>query len=570
MKNHLIYYLFIALSIIVNSCSADLRDEYSKFSVKLAEVTAITTPTTDSTPDYTFSSTESGAITYGGSCSSSTTIAVSGNNTITLNSLNDGTYADCTITVSEKMKTKKSETTLSGSITITSFTVSSSNDTTDNDTSTSDTTEPTLAEVTAIITTTVTTPDYTFSSDEAGTISYGGSCSSSTTSAISGNNTITLVSLSIGTYSDCTITVTDAAENVSSTLTLSSFNVVEQMGGSMQGLELSLSKVVTRFAGTAGTSGSSNGTGTAASFQNPVGITTDGTNLYVADARNHMIRKIVISTGVVTTVAGSTDNGSTNGTGTAASLNQPIGITTDGTNLYVVDGANHLIRKIVISTRVVSTVAGTGSSGSADGTGTLASFNNPVGITTDTDGTNLYVADTDNHIIRKIVIATGVVTTFAGKGSAGYFNSTGTNASFNTPRGITTDGTNLYVADAQNHLIRQIVIDNGTVTTLAGKIVAGTGTSGSSNGTGTSASFNEPSGITTDGTNLYVGDGENHLIRQIVISTGVVTTVAGTGSSGSVDGTGTGASFSQPYAVTTDGTDLYVSEFTNHLIRKIE
>ena len=561
MKNHLIYYLFIALSIIVNSCSADLRDEYSKFSVKLAEVTAITTPTTDSTPDYTFSSTDSGAITYGGSCSSSTTIAVSGNNTITLNSLSNGTYADCTITVSEKMRTKKSETTLSGSITITSFTVSSSNDTT-----TSDTTEPTIAEVTAVTTpTNDSTPDYTFSSDETGTITYGGDCSSSTTSANSGNNTITLVSLSTGrSYSNCTITVTDTAGNISNTLSLSSFFVAELMGGSMQGLELSLSKVVTRFAGTAGTSGSSNGTGTAASLNMPVGITTDGTNLYVADRANHLIRKIVISTGVVTTVAGTGSSGSVDGTGTGASLNEPIGITTDGTNLYVVDGANHLIRKIVISTRVVTKVAGTGSSGSADGTGTAASFNSPVGITT--DGTNLYVADYANEIIRKIVIATGVVTTVAGTAlNQGNKNDTGADAEFNGPRGITTDGTNLYVADAVNHLIRKIVISTGVVST-----VAGTGSSGSSNGTGTSASFNEPSGITTDGTNLYVGDGENHLIRQIVISTGVVTTVAGTGSSGSVDGTGTGASFSQPYAVTTDGTDLYVSEFTNHLIRKIE
>jgi hypothetical protein len=564
MKNHLIYYLFIALSIIVNSCSADLRDEYSKFSVKLAEVTTITTPTTDSTPDYTFSSTDSGAITYGGSCSSSTTIAVSGNNTITLNSLNDGTYADCTITVSEKMKTKKSETTLSGSITITSFTVSSSNDTTDNDTSTSDTTEPTIAEVTAVTTpTNDSTPDYTFSSDETGTITYGGSCSSSTTTTITGNNTITLVSLSTGTYSDCTITVTDTAGNISNTLSLSSFFVAELMGGSMQGLELSLSKVVTKFAGT-GSSGSADGTRTAASFQNPVGITTDGTNLYVADARNHLIRKIVISTGVVTTVAGTGSSGSVDGTGTGASLNLPIGITVDETNLYVVEQDNYMIRQIVISTGVVTKVAGTGSSGSADGTGTSASFNKPVGITT--DGTNLYVGDTDNNLIRKIVISTGVVTTLAGTGSSGSVNATGTSASFNTPRGITTDGTNLYVADALNHLIRQIVISTGVVTTLAGTA----GTSGSSNGTGTSASFYQPSGITTDGTNLYVGDGENHLIRQIVISTGVVTTLAGTGSSGSVDGTGTGASFSRPYAVTTDGTDLYVSEYDNYLIRKIE
>ncbi len=125
MKNYLIYYLLITLSIIVNSCSEGFKEEYSKFYIVLKEVTAITTPTTDTTPSYTFSSNESGTITYGGSCSSSTTIAISGNNTITLNTLSVGTYADCTITVSKTIFTEKSEKKLSGSLTITSFTVSS-------------------------------------------------------------------------------------------------------------------------------------------------------------------------------------------------------------------------------------------------------------------------------------------------------------------------------------------------------------------------------------------------------------------------------------------------------------
>ena len=118
MKNYLIYYVFITLSIIVNSCSEGFKEEYSKFYIVLKEVTAITTPTTDTTPDYTFSSNESGAITYGGSCSSSTTIATTGNNSITLSPLSDGTYADCTITVSKTISTEKSEKKLSGSITI--------------------------------------------------------------------------------------------------------------------------------------------------------------------------------------------------------------------------------------------------------------------------------------------------------------------------------------------------------------------------------------------------------------------------------------------------------------------
>ena len=128
MKNYLLYYLLISLSIIVNSCTEGFKEEYSKINIVLAEVTAITTPTTNTTPVYTFSSTDSGAITYGGSCSSSTTSAISGNNTITLSSLSDGTYADCTITVTKTITNENSETNLSNSLTITSFTVSSADD----------------------------------------------------------------------------------------------------------------------------------------------------------------------------------------------------------------------------------------------------------------------------------------------------------------------------------------------------------------------------------------------------------------------------------------------------------
>ena len=212
MKNFLIYYVFITLSIIVNSCSSGYTDEFSKITLVLKEVTEITTPTNDTTPDYTFSSTESGAITYGGSCSSSTTSAISGNNTITLSSLSDGTYADCTITVTKIIKNENSESNSSGSLTMTSFTV--------------DSTAPTISEVTAVTTpTTDKTPDYTFSSTEAGTITYGGFCSSSTTSATTDNNTITFSTLDNGTYSNCTITVTDSAVNVSNTLAITDFSV---------------------------------------------------------------------------------------------------------------------------------------------------------------------------------------------------------------------------------------------------------------------------------------------------------------------------------------------------------
>ena len=130
-----------------------------------------------------------------------------------------------------------------------------------------------------------------------------------------------------------------------------------------------------------------------------------------------------------------------------------------------------------------------------------------------------------------------------------------------------TDGTNLYVTDYKYNLIHKVVISRGVVTTLAG---TGSSDSAIGTGTGTAASFNGPAGLSSDGTNLYVGEYSNHLIRKIVISTGVVTMIAGTGSSGSTNGTGTAASFIGPAGLTTDGTSLYVSEYTNNLIRQID
>jgi len=205
MKNFLIYCLFITLSIIVNSCEEGYKDESTQYSLVLEEVTPVPSLTTDSTPNYTFSSNIGGNITYGGSCSSSTTTVIQGNNTITLDSLSDGTYSDCTITVDT------TNSWLINSLTMSSFTI--------------DTTAETLLEVTAVTTpTNDNTPNYTFSTNEAGTITYGGSCSSSATSAFSGDNTITFNSLSDGTYSDCTITVTTSSAN-SITMSISSFRI---------------------------------------------------------------------------------------------------------------------------------------------------------------------------------------------------------------------------------------------------------------------------------------------------------------------------------------------------------
>ena len=220
------------------------------------------------------------------------------------------------------------------------------------------------------------------------------------------------------------------------------------MGGAIQGTPLSLTGEVNTLVGAATSSGSADGTGAAARFSYPNGIATDGTNLFVADTNNQTIRKVVIATGEVTTLAGTAGTyGSTDNTGAAARFNGPRGITTDGTNLFVADTNNQTIRKVVIATGVVTTLAGTaGSSGSTDNTGAVARFNYPTGIAT--DGTNLFVADANNQTIRKVVIATGEVTTIAGKaGYTGSTDNTGAAARFNYPNGLTTDGTNLYVGD---------------------------------------------------------------------------------------------------------------------------
>jgi len=275
--------------------------------------------------------------------------------------------------------------------------------------------------------------------------------------------------------------------------------------------------IVTTLAGTT-THGSANGTGTAASFYQPQGIAVDSSgNVYVGDSFNHLVRKITPS-GVVTTLAGSGVQGSANGTGTAASFKYPGGIAVDSSGtLFVADTNNHQIRKITPA-GVVTTLAGSGLQGSANGTGIAASFYQPTYLALDPSG-NLYVSDTSNHLIRKVTPA-GVVTTVAGSGVQGSANGTGTSASFYQPKGIAVDFLgNVYVADSSNHLIRKIA-PGGVVTTLAGS-----SSYGSANGVGTAASFYFPQDLAVDFSgNVYVADGSNRMIRKIT-STGVVTTL---------------------------------------------
>lgn len=254
-------------------------------------------------------------------------------------------------------------------------------------------------------------------------------------------------------------------------------------------------------------------TGLAAKFKNPVGITIDPqNNLYVADAGNHRIRKIT-SAGVVTTFAGSGVLGSGNNatTPTLAQFNTPKGITRDASgNLYVADAGNHIIRKIS-SANAVTTLAGS-TSGWADGVGTLARFNNPTGIAVDAQG-NLYVADSGNNRIRKFTASSGAVSSPAGTGARGFNDAQGNAATFDGPFGIMLDAAgNLYVGDGNNNCLRKIDASS-MVARFAGTRAANPFTDGYAL---TKATFKNPAGIVIDGqSNFYVADAGNNRIRKI-------------------------------------------------------
>ena len=353
-------------------------------------------------------------------------------------------------------------------------------------------------------------------------------------------------------------------------------------GGALQGASLAQSGNVITFAGSStGWSGLVNGIGTAAKFNLPNGLTTDGSNVFVADYLNNVIRKVDPTTQAVSVFAGSPTglSGSANGVGTAATFFRPYDITSDGTSLYVTEFNNCMIRKIDIATATVSTFAGTGTcvSPSVDGTGTGASFDSPQGITT--DGTSLFV--TENTVVRRIDIATKVVSKFAGSTGVvvGHVDATGPAARFNNLEGITTDGTSLFVTDQYYQDIRKIDIATASVSSLAGNYIT-PNTTADVNGTGVGAQFNLPMGITTDGTNLYVTEssggvtGGGYTVRKIANGTtaaagaGVVTTLAGNpGVPGVTDGLGAAALFRSLWGITIYCGNLIIVDSGNSSIR---
>ncbi|MDZ4724527.1 MAG: LamG-like jellyroll fold domain-containing protein [Leptospira sp.] len=312
-----------------------------------------------------------------------------------------------------------------------------------------------------------------------------------------------------------------------------------------------------------------------ARFNNPKGMASDGTFVYVADYGNNLIRKINKSNGDTTTFAGGNAGGGTtcpgttttnckDGVGTDAEFNGPFKLTTDGTSLYVLEFLGNRIRKINLATAAVTTLAGNGNAIFADNAnGILASFNVPHDITL-YDGT-LYIADRQNNRIRAVSPVTGAVTTLAGTGAPAYLDANGTSAQLNNPIGIVGLGGFLYFTDIGNERIRRIALSGAnTVTTIAGN-----GTSVSVDGFGVNAQFAGPFSIATDGTDLFISDYNTYQIRHLRLSDFKVATLVG-GGAGYLDEAVSNSRMGQPVYLLSDGTNLYLSDEANHSIRRLE
>ena len=351
--------------------------------------------------------------------------------------------------------------------------------------------------------------------------------------------------------------------------------------------------IIYTFAGTGASGYDGDGNAATAAFLSlPSGIALDSdSNVYFADSKNNVVRKITISTGVISTVAGygvtACQYGCFSGDGgaaTSAYLRLPLGVAIYGDNLYIADKFNNRIRKVVLSTGMISTVAGSSTStdfGGDNGAATSATFNYPQGVMVDTYG-SLYISDTSNNRVRKVDYQTNIITTIAGTGSTQpdvggdlYDGSSATRAIINQPIFSVVDGSNnIFIADSGNNRIRNVLATTGIIYTCAG----GGGTVADSTGDGglaTSALLNSPTGVAIDiDENIYFVDAKNYRIRKVTKTTGIITTIAGTGASSSSTGDGglaTSATLYGPFGIAVStGNIIYFTELYGNKVRAIK
>src|SRR3972149_2299147 len=303
-------------------------------------------------------------------------------------------------------------------------------------------------------------------------------------------------------------------------------------------------------AGTASAAGNSDGIGISALFNYPFGLTNDGEFLYVADTFNHTIRRVEIQTGEVITLAGKAgEGGYTDGSLMDARFFYPSDLEVKGGELFIVDLGNDVIRVIDLSYGTVNTIAGTSRvTGFADGPVGVGNFNSPVDIAI--IGDYLYVTDMENNSIRSVNISTGEIATIAGAPSyTGATDDTGDKSRFSTPGGIAIDGGVLFVADTFNHVIRKVDAETGAVTTIAGSA----GVSGTTDSSESAAVFNSPTDVIADesGEYIYIVDTDNHIIRKVDLSTRDVSRGAGErGGVGLVDSVDDAPMFKSPEGIT--------------------
>jgi sugar lactone lactonase YvrE len=326
--------------------------------------------------------------------------------------------------------------------------------------------------------------------------------------------------------------------------------------------------------GTAGYSGDG-GAATSAELHGPNAVAVDTAgNIYIADYYNNRIRKVTASTGDISTAAGNGTAGYSGdgGAATSAELNGPGDVAVDSAgNIYISDLGNNRVRKVTVSTGVISTVAGNGTKGySGDGGAATSAEIGSDAVTVDTAG-NIYLADTSNNRIRKVTVSTGIITTVAGNGTAGFSGDGGaaTSAELNVPDGVVVDSAgNIYIADHNNERIRKVTVSTGKISTVAGNGTAGYAGDG---GAATSAELNGPGGLALDSAgNIYFGDFGNNRIRKVTVSTGKISTVAGNGTAGySGDGGAPdNAEINGPSGIALDSSgNIYIADFENNRIR---